>query len=177
MLRPLEIFWVWQGGMSSHGGFLGVAIALLLLEKKKKFDLLKLADIAVIPIAIGLALGRFGNFINLELYGTATDLPWAMAIPGIDTLRHPTFFYAMIKDLFIAGVCYWHLTHEHPYRSGRNLALFLILYGLLRYVIEYVRDQQHSLIDLGLMTLSRGQLLTIPLILIGVWLWFRRAGD
>ena len=168
---PLEIVKVWHGGMSSHGGFLGVVLSVGLYLRYRHIPLLPLADIAVAPVAIGLALGRFGNFINLELYGTVTDLPWAMAIPGIEGLRHPVQFYAIGKNLFIAGVCYWHLTHVRPAIPGRTMALFLMLYGILRFLVEYVRAQEYPLIDLGIVFLSRGQLLTIPIFAAGIVIW------
>ena len=168
---PLEILKVWHGGMSSHGGFLGVLLFVGLYLRHRRLPLLKLADIAVIPVAIGLALGRFGNFINLELYGTVTDLPWGMTIPGLEGLRHPVQFYAMAKDLLIASVCYLYLIRARPIIPGRTMALFLMLYGILRFLIEYVRVQEYSLIDLGVLSLSRGQLLTIPIFFVGVIMW------
>ena len=170
LTRPWEIFAVWQGGMSSHGGFIGVCVALLWALRKVNVSIMALADIVVVPIAIGLALGRLGNFINLELYGSATSLPWGIAIPGVEGLRHPTQLYAIAKDLLIAGVCFWHLTRT-PFIAGRTCALFLILYGILRFLIEFLRVQQYSFLDIGVMQLSRGQLLTIPVIIAGVLLW------
>jgi phosphatidylglycerol:prolipoprotein diacylglycerol transferase len=108
--HPLEIFAVWQGGMSSHGGFIGVILMLLLFCHRKKISVLSLADIIVIPVAIGLALGRIGNLINGELYGTVTNVRWAMAFPGAIGLRHPTQIYAFFKDLLITAVCLLHLS-------------------------------------------------------------------
>jgi len=168
---PLEILKVWHGGMSSHGGFIGVLFFTGLYLRSKKIPLLHLADIAVVPVAIGLAFGRFGNFINLELYGTASNLPWATAIPGVEGLRHPVQFYAIAKDLLIAALCYWHLTKVYPVIAGRTLALFLILYGVLRFLIEYVRAQEYPIMDIGVLSLSRGQLLTIPVFIAGLLLW------
>ena len=101
--NTLEVLAVWNGGMSSHGGFIGVAIALGIALKKKGIPVLPFLDVITVPIALGLACGRFGNFINWELYGTVTDVPWAMAIPGVEGLRHPTFFYALAKDLLISA--------------------------------------------------------------------------
>lgn len=168
---PVEILRVWRGGMSSHGGFIGVALTIGLYLRSRRVPLLPVADVVVVPVAIGLALGRFGNFINLELYGTVTDLPWAIAIPGVEGLRHPVQFYAIAKDLFIAAVCYWHLRHIRPVVNGRTMALFLMLYGVLRFLVEYVRAQEYPLVDFGVLTLSRGQMLTIPLFLAGAIMW------
>ncbi|MBI3336034.1 prolipoprotein diacylglyceryl transferase [Candidatus Peregrinibacteria bacterium] len=171
--NPHKIFALWEGGMSSHGGFIGVTAALLVALRHQRANILRIADIIVIPVAIGLALGRFGNFINMELYGTVTDLQWGIAIPGVEGLRHPTFFYAMGKDMFIALLCFLHLraTSVATDVAGRTCSLFLILYGILRFLIEYVRVQEYSLIDTGVLLLSRGQLLTFGILLAGVWLW------
>ena len=157
--------------MSSHGGFIGVLIALLWTVRKHRWDLFVLADLITVPVAIGLALGRLGNFINQELYGPVTTLPWGIAIPGVEGLRHPTQIYAMIKDLFIASVCFWHLRYAQ--KKGQTMALFLILYGLLRFLIEYVRIQEYGWIHIGFIALSRGQLLTIPIFLFGMGLLWK----
>lgn len=164
--HPLEVFAVWNGGMSSHGGFLGVTVALLWILRKRDIPLLPFLDIITVPIAIGLMLGRFGNFINWELYGTVTTAAWGIAIPGVEGLRHPTFFYSMAKDLCIALFCYAHLVRgTRPY--GMTFALFLLLYGLLRFVVEYYREQPYAFTDFGVFALTRGQLLTLPIIAAG----------
>lgn len=169
--HPLDVVAVWQGGMSSHGGFLGVTLALLYALRERRNEWLKLADIIVIPIAIGLALGRLGNFINQELYGIPTNLPWGIEIPGEEGLRHPTQIYAFLKDLFVAAVCFWHLKRGER-GNGRTLALFLILYGVLRFLLEYLRVQEYPMIDTEVLLLSRGQVLTIPIFFTGVFLWW-----
>jgi phosphatidylglycerol:prolipoprotein diacylglycerol transferase len=172
---PSEIIAVWRGGMSSHGGFIGVTLVLFLWSYWHKVDLRKLADIIVIPAAIGLAIGRIGNFINQELYGTVTTIPWAIEIPGVIGLRHPVQLYAMLNNLLIAGLCFLHLRSVTPVHPGRTAALFLILYGIMRFLLEYLRAQEYPLINLGIL-LSRGQLYSLPLILAGVllWLWLGR---
>jgi phosphatidylglycerol:prolipoprotein diacylglycerol transferase len=169
--HPSKILSVWEGGMSSHGGFIGVTIMLLFICWRMKLDIRKVADVAVVPIALGLALGRFGNFINQELYGTVTALPWGIHIPGVDGARHPTQLYAMIKDVSIALLCYFHLRYAKPFVPGRTAALFLMLYGVLRFIVEHFRAQTYMLSHIGPITLTRGQLLTIPVFLIGVFLW------
>lgn len=168
LTHPLDIFAVWNGGMSSHGGFIGVSLALLWALRERKNELLKIGDVVVIPIAIGLALGRFGNFINQELYGTVTTLPWGIEIPGIEGLRHPTQIYAIIKDLFIAAVCFVHL-RRRPFRAGETLAIFLMLYGVLRFIVEIFREQSGMIFGV----LSEGQVLTVPVFVVGVVLWWR----
>jgi phosphatidylglycerol---prolipoprotein diacylglyceryl transferase len=165
--HPLDVFAVWKGGMASHGGFIGVTLALLYSLRHRKGDLLRIADILVIPAAIGLAFGRIGNFINLELYGTVTSVPWCLDIPGVEGCRHPSQLYAVAKDLFIALACFWYLTRVSPVRPGRTAALFLMLYGILRFSLEFFREPDHSRI----FDLTRGQLYSIPLIIAGLALW------
>jgi phosphatidylglycerol:prolipoprotein diacylglycerol transferase len=167
--NPLEIFAVWKGGMASHGGMIGVTLAVLWALRHRKSDLLSVADVLVVPVAIGLAFGRLGNFINLEIYGIPTMLPWGISIPGIEGLRHPTQIYAIIKNLFIAAVCFWHLkTYMKP---GQTLALFFMLYGVLRFIVEFFRDQT-GVAMFG--PLSEGQILTIPVFAVGAWLWVKK---
>ncbi|MFH1444780.1 MAG: prolipoprotein diacylglyceryl transferase [Candidatus Peregrinibacteria bacterium] len=171
-LHPWEIFAVWKGGMSSHGGFLGVGLALLLVARRRHIPLLALLDVAVVPGAVGLALGRIGNFINLELAGTVTALPWGMTFPGLDGLRHPVQLYAVGKDLLIAGICFWHLWRTRRRKPGGTFALFLLLYSTLRFLVEFVREPDSPLVSFGLFSLTRGQLYTLPLFALGLALWF-----
>lgn len=169
--NPLEILMVWHGGMASHGGFIGVILVLFFMAWKHKISLLALGDIVVIPVAIGLALGRVGNFINQELYGTITTLPWGISIPGVDGLRHPTQLYAVGKDLFIALVCFLHL--RMPSRpKGQTAGIFLVLYGVLRFLIEYLRVPTHSAWIIGSVVLTRGQGYSVPIVVGGVLLLY-----
>jgi len=171
LAHPDKIIAVWEGGMASHGGFVGVAVALWIRLRKLGWEtFLRIGDIITVPVAIGLMLGRLGNFINLELYGTVTTLPWAIAIPGVEGLRHPTQIYSMIKDAFIASICLWHLARKPAYTPGLTLALFLVAYGILRFSVEILRDQA-GVAMVG--PLSQGQVLTIPLFLIGVAMFVR----
>lgn len=168
--NPMKIFAVWEGGMSSHGGFLGVCLAVFLFASRRHIDFFRLGDVLVIPVAIGLSLGRLGNLINGELYGTATTMPWAMSFPGAEGPRHPTQIYAILKDLVIAVVCALHLrtNADKNIPSGRTGGLFLLLYGLFRFLTEIFREQPYGYTDIIGIEVSRGQLLTIPIILIGV---------
>lgn len=173
--HPLEILAVWNGGMSSHGGMIGVIIAMLVTLRKlrDKITLWQLGDLLTVPIALGLAFGRFGNFINLELYGPVTNLPWGIAIPGEEGLRHPVQIYAMLKDIFIAAICY--ASFMRFKKEGITLGLFFVLYGILRFTTEYLRVETSEGFDLAMIHLTRGQALTVPVILIGAWiLWVRR---
>lgn len=174
--NPAKILAVWEGGMSSHGGFIGVFLALLIFSTRKHIDLFRLADVLVIPAAIGLALGRLGNFINGELYGTLTTLPWGMSFPNAEGIRHPTQLYALFKDALIASVCYLHLSSfaHTNIRSGRTAGYFLILYGVLRFIVEIFRDQPYGFVDVLGVDVSRGQLFTIPVFIAGVIVIFLR---
>lgn len=173
LTHPLEIVAVWKGGMASHGGFIGVTIALWMTLRRRPWpQILAIADVCVVPVAIGLALGRIGNFINQELYGTVTQLPWGIAIPGVEGLRHPTQIYAVMKDLLIGGLCFWYMKATfREFIPGRTLALFLMLYGALRFIVEFFRVPDAAVLDLGGIALSRGQLLTLPVFAAGVVMW------
>lgn len=167
--HPLEIFAVWNGGMASHGGFIGVTLACIYVLRKQSWDhILRIADVVVIPVTIGLGLGRIGNFINQELYGTVTSLPWGMSFPGAEGLRHPIQFYDFSAMMVLALILFFSLKSK-PVRPGRTLALFLILYGIVRFLIEFIRDQAGVPVYL----LTEGQWLTIPVLLIGLFLFVR----
>ncbi len=171
LANPAEIIKVWNGGMSSHGGLIGVGIAVMLFCRRKSINIFSLLDVVVIPGAIGLAMGRVGNLINGELYGIESVVPWAMQFAESDVLRHPTQIYAIIKNLIIAGVCTMYI-QSVSVKKGQVFALFLIMYGLLRYIVEYYREQPYGVYDFGIIMMSRGQLLTVPIIVIGVGLWW-----
>ena len=169
VVNPLQLFAVWNGGMSSHGGFVGVAIALVLFARTQRILLLKLVDILVVPIAIGLALGRLGNFINLELYGSVTTLPWGIKIPGVEGLRHPTQLYAIGKNLLIAAVCAYTLLQTGKCKvAGFATGMLLLLYGILRFSIEYLRVPTHSTYTFLQIEWTRGQVFSIPLVVVGI---------
>ena len=171
LAHPVKIFAVWEGGMASHGGFLGVAIALFFTLRRRNVDLLRFADVVVIPAALGLAVGRVGNLINQELYGTVTTLPWGIAIPGIEGLRHPTPFYDALYNILIAAVCFLHLARPRSV-PGRTCALFLMLYALFRFLVEFLRAQEYAPLDLGIVVLTMGQALTVPVFIAGMFLWW-----
>ena len=173
--HPLEILMLWNGGMSSHGGMIGVAIAVILQHRRMHdaISLWQLGDLLAIPIAIGLALGRLGNFINLELYGPITTMPWGIVVPGVEGVRHPAQMYAMVKDLVIAGICTWSFFHVR--RDGMTLGIFFILYGMLRFAIEYFRIETAQGFDAGLLHITRGQLLTLPVFVIGVLILWKKS--
>lgn len=171
---PLSLFKLWQGGMSFHGGLLGVAIALYCLSKKIKKSYLEIADFIVPLVPLGIAAGRFGNFINGELWGRVTDVPWAMIFPGSDGLpRHPSQLYELILEgllLFLLVWCY----AAKPRPRGCVAAVFLIGYALCRLIAEYFRQPDIQLGFLAFNWLTMGQLLSVPMLIAGIILWWRQ---
>jgi phosphatidylglycerol:prolipoprotein diacylglycerol transferase len=167
--NPLEIFAVWHGGMSFHGGLIGVLIATILFCWKNKKSFWKLADLFVVTAPIGLALGRIGNFINGELYGRVTQVPWGMIFPNGGPLpRHPSQLYESSLEGGVLFLILWMLKDKtHP--SGTLLAIFLLLYGVFRFFIEFFREPD---VQLGLVLgpFSMGQVLCIFMIAVGIFL-------
>jgi phosphatidylglycerol:prolipoprotein diacylglycerol transferase len=178
--HPLEIFAIWQGGMSFHGGFLGVLIAMWLYSRRRKIAWLDLMDVIAPLVPLGLASGRLGNFINGELPGRVTDLPWGMWFPQVDRTplaRHPSQLYQFALEGVLLFVVLW-LFSKKPRPVGAVTALFLIGYGLLRFVAEFARapDDFLGLLALGF---TMGQWLSAPMFLAGVALmaWAYRRGS
>lgn len=178
LANPLEILQMWDGGMSFHGGAIGVVLGLAWFAWRKKRPFLIVADFLAPTVPIGLAAGRFGNFINGELWGRqAPDtLPWAMIFPtGGDIPRHPSQLYQMLLEGVLLFVLLWLYARRHRYR-GQAAGLFLFGYGLLRFIAEFWREPDAHLGILGL-GLSMGQWLSVPMMLIGaaMWLWATRS--
>lgn len=165
--HPLEIFYVWEGGMSFHGGLLGVFFVLLFYCKKQQFSLLMIADLVVAAVPIGLGFGRIGNFINAELWGRVTDQPWGVVFPGAGSEpRHPSQLYeASLEGLLLLIIIY--TLHRFKVRPGIAGFSFLSLYGLFRFLVEFVRQPD---IHLGFLWggATMGQLLSLPMIIIGI---------
>ena len=165
--RPLDIFAIWQGGMSFHGGLLGVVIASLIFCRRRKLTILLTGDILVTSAPIGLGLGRLGNFINGELWGRVTDHPWGMVFPGGGALpRHPSQLYeAFFEGLVLFVILY--LLHRRKVTAGIPFFSFFIGYGLFRFLIEFVRQPDAHLGFLwGGATM--GQLLSLPMVVFGL---------
>lgn len=165
--HPLEIFAIWQGGMSFHGGLLGVVTATVIFCWRRKLPVLLTGDILVTSATIGLGLGRIGNFINGELWGRVTDLPWGVVFPGGGPLpRHPSQLYeAALEGLLLFIILY--LLHRRRAAAGVPFFCFFVGYGLFRFLVEFVRQPDAHLGFLwGGATM--GQLLSLPMILFGV---------
>lgn len=166
--NPLTLFKVWQGGMSFHGGLLGVVIAMWFFSRRYQKTFFEVSDFVAPLVPIGIALGRAGNFINGELWGRVTDLPWAMIYPHVDNLpRHPSQLYEFFGEGIVLFVIVW-LFSAKPRPAMAVSGMFGLGYGLVRFVLEFFRqpDQQYGFIAFNWLTM--GQLLSIPLILAGL---------
>ena len=169
---PLEILAAWQGGMSFHGGLLGVIVALWLYARRRGRPFWHVMDLVAPCVPLGLASGRVGNFINGELWGRAADpsLPWAMVFAdGVP--RHPSQIYQFLLEGVLLFVLLWAYARR-PRAEGQVAATFLGGYGLMRFTAEYFRepDAHLGLLALGL---SMGQWLCVPMMAAGAWLWWR----
>ena len=173
--HPLEIFAIWQGGMSFHGGLLGVMFAMVFAARRYGVDYVRLMDFLAPLTPLGFAAGRLGNFINAELPGRVTDLPWAMVFPGTDGApRHPSQLYQFALEGVALFVFLWWFSSK-PRPRGQVSAMFLLGYGVLRFVAEFAREPD-SFIGYLALGLTMGQWLCLAMILAGAALlaWSRR---
>ena len=175
LAHPLEVFAVWQGGMSFHGGFLGVLAAMAFWARKNKSSWLTITDFIAPLVPLGLAAGRVGNFINGELWGrvTSPDLPWAMAFPQSGDLqpRHPSQLYHVGLEGLCLFIILWLYTRQ-PRPTGATSGVFLIGYGSFRFITEFFREPDSGIFGHSYLV-SMGQWLSLPMILTGFWLWHR----
>jgi len=162
--HPLEIFMIWRGGMSFHGGFLGVLIAMALWSRKRKRNLLDVYDFIAPLVPLGYAAGRMGNFINAELPGRLADpsLPWAMIWPGVAGPRHPSPLYQMLVDGILVFIILWMFARKARPRLAVG-AMFTLLYGCARFFTEWFRVPDWETTVLGL-PITSGQVLSLPMI-------------
>ncbi len=182
--NPLEVFFIWHGGMSFHGGMLGVLVAMLLFARRLGVGFFSLADIIAAATPIGLGLGRVANFINAELYGRHADpdkVPWAMVFPSDPEVpglpRHPSQLYeALLEGLVLFLVLYLMVRRGALEQSGLLTGSFLIGYGLARIFVEFFREPDAHL-GFILQGISMGQVLSLPMILVGVIvvIWSRQG--
>ncbi len=142
---PFEIFAIWHGGMSFHGGLIGVLIVGILFSWRNKKSFWRIADLMIVTVPIGLGLGRIGNFINGELYGRVTQVPWGMIFPKDGPLpRHPSQLYESALEGGVLFLILW-LIKDKKLPAGGLLALFLFLYGIFRSFVEFFREPDHQL--------------------------------
>ncbi len=172
---PISLFKVWQGGMSFHGGLIGVILAMWLFARRRDTGFFNVADFVAPLVPIGLGAGRIGNFINGRLWGKETDLPWGMVFPdsragGVP--RHPSQLYEVLLEGVVLFVVLW-LFSRRPRPTMALSALFLMLYGVFRFLVEFVRvpDVQYGYLAFDWVTM--GQVLSLPMILAGAFmLWY-----
>ncbi|GAB4392119.1 MAG: prolipoprotein diacylglyceryl transferase [Gammaproteobacteria bacterium] len=171
--QPWIVIKIWQGGMSFHGGLIGVILAMLWFARKYRKTFLEVTDFIAPLVPIGLGAGRLGNFINGELWGRVTQVPWAMVFPHVDKqLRHPSPLYEFLLEgvvLFIVLQLY----KLQPRPRGAISGLFLLLYGVFRFTIEFVRQPDMQLGFIAFDWMTMGQLLSIPMILVGSYCIWR----
>ena len=194
--HPLEILMVWQGGMSFHGGLLGVVIAAFLFGRYHQIPLLSLADLVAYTVAPGLLLGRLANFINAELWGRPSEVPWAVIFPGHAAqdcpeviagmcARHPSQLYEAALEGLVLGaaliwLAYWRGAFHRP---GLVMGVFLAGYGASRFFVEFFRQPDAQFVSLdnplglawqaGAYGLTMGQILSLPMIALGLWFALR----
>lgn len=183
-LKPGELIAIWHGGMSFHGGLLGVAAAIWYFARKHKIPLFTLGDLVAAAAPIGLFFGRLANFVNAELYGRATDAPWAMQFPikidgqivSYTEPRHPSQLYEALLEGVVLFAILRVATHRRlsMTRPGLTAGLFLAGYGFVRLLVEFVREPDSHMPDALKGIVTMGMLLCLPMIAIGVWL-MRRA--
>ncbi|MCU0903639.1 MAG: prolipoprotein diacylglyceryl transferase [Tabrizicola sp.] len=192
---PLQIVRVWEGGMSFHGGFAGVVIAAVWFCRREGIPMLSMGDLLAIATPVGLMLGRLANFINAELWGRQTDLPWGVIFPGAAAqtcpelvglcARHPSQLYqAALEGLLLALVLFWLAFRRGWFRRpGAVMGVFLAGYGIARFLVEFVRQPDAQFVtpgnpigwavQVGGSGLTMGQLLSLPMIALGLWFVLR----
>ncbi|MFO1320685.1 MAG: prolipoprotein diacylglyceryl transferase [Burkholderiales bacterium] len=176
---PIRIFYVWEGGMSFHGGFLGVIVAMAWFAWKRRKHWLAVTDFLAPLVPPGLGFGRLGNFINAELWGRPTDVSWAVIFPNVDDLpRHPSQLYEFALEGIVLFAVLWIFSmRRRP--LGAVSGLFLVGYGTLRFLVEFTREPDNFLGFLA-MGLTMGQWLSLPMAIAGVamlwWAYRRRPG-
>jgi phosphatidylglycerol:prolipoprotein diacylglycerol transferase len=167
---PLSLLRVWEGGMSFHGGLLGVLVAMGLFAKKYSRAYFEVTDFIAPLVPVGLFCGRIGNFINGELWGKVTDLPWGMVFPLAGPLpRHPSQLYeAFLEGVVLFSVLWLYSAKPRPRPAVSGM--FLVLYGSFRFLVEFIREPDAHIGYLAFGWLTMGQVLSLPMILAGAWL-------
>jgi phosphatidylglycerol---prolipoprotein diacylglyceryl transferase len=175
---PLDIFKVWQGGMSFHGGLIGAILGLAWCARRQNRPFFAVADFIAPHVPLGLGFGRIGNFINGELWGAPTNLPWGMVFPHVDAqARHPSQLYQVfLEGILLFAVIWWFSARPRPRMAVSGL--FLLLYGVFRFLVEFVREPDSHLGYLAFGWLTMGQILSLPMGIAGallLWWAYRRA--
>jgi phosphatidylglycerol---prolipoprotein diacylglyceryl transferase len=172
--HPLDVFKLWEGGMSFHGGVLGVVLAILWMVRKEKLQWLRVHDYVAVVYPVGHLFGRIANFINGELWGRQTDAPWGMIFPGAGDMivRHPSQLYqGAVEGIVLAAILWWMFYKTQArYEPGRLVGAFTMLMGIFRFGLEFFREPDVGVT--GALGLSMGQVLSIPMILVGAFFFF-----
>jgi len=180
MRHPLDALKLWNGGMSFHGGMIGVTVALILLARKEKLNWLRIHDYVACCVPFGLFFGRLANFVNGELYGRVTDVAWAIRFPEVvqgilitGPPRHPSQLYEAALEgialFLVMAIMFWKT--QARYEPGKLVGTFLLGYGLARFTVEFFRQPDSQLADFAFQSgMSMGQWLTVPMIVGGLYL-------
>ena len=172
--NPAEILQLWDGGMSFHGGVIGVSLGILYMARRHKLDWLRIHDYVACCIPFGLFLGRLANFVNAELWGRETDLPWGVVFPtGGEVARHPSQLYEAGLEGVLLFLVLWFMFWKTRarYQPGKLVGAFILVYGASRFLVEFVREADAHLMEFADRTgLHMGQWLSLPMILGGLYL-------
>ncbi|UCH06736.1 MAG: prolipoprotein diacylglyceryl transferase [Deltaproteobacteria bacterium] len=172
--HPLKLLAVWEGGMSFHGGLIGIVLSGIIFVTKRRIDFWQLADLVAVTAPIGLGLGRLGNFINAELYGRVTSVPWGMVFPaGGDLPRHPSQLYEFFLEGVLLFAILWRIK-DVPLTKGSLFCTFVILYGIFRFFAEFFREPDPQL-GFIFSFLTMGQILSILMVMVGLVLIYART--
>ena len=170
--NPLEIFMIWSGGMSFHGGVAGIIFATFIFSKKKNVDTFIFLDLIAMSAPIGIFLGRIANFINSELYGKATKIPWSVQFINVDTTyRHPSQIYEALLEGIVLFLLLNFIFKKFVFISGKISSLFLIYYSIFRFAVEYTREPDPQLGYL-LLNLTMGQIISVVFFVVGLFLFY-----
>ncbi len=173
--NPSQILKIWQGGMAFHGGALGVTLALWMFSLWRRYSVLSLADVVTAAVPIGLFFGRIANFINSEVVGTVSTVPWAIAFPGYGELpRHPAMLYeALLEGAVLFAILYWMIHKRGSLKlPGMTVGAFLAGYGLFRMFVELFKIEEYRILFEGL-PITRGMAYSVPMVLVGGYLMWR----
>ena len=176
--NPIEILMVWNGGMSFHGGLIGVIFAAKLFSYKHKINQFIFLDLVALSAPIGIFFGRIANFINSELYGRATDVPWGVQFILIDSIkRHPSQLYeAFLEGIILFFILQYFFKKDYSQIPGKISALFLIFYSLFRFIVEFFRSPDPH-IGYLIINLTLGQLISLFFITIGIFLFYLKKNE